>query len=307
MTVKLSSNLLSVIAAGVLLAATTSCSILNRPTKTATKVQEKETSESVTKTDRTKTAVKDSGNKAIASSDEQTKKIAGEWTIVKVGKSAVQITDEMPYVNFDKADGRFYASDGCNIINGDFTITKDNILHLDNVLSTMRMCPEIENGSAISSALNGAQPLTVGFTKANSEDVTMMTLANPQGKVLLTLRRSDMNFLNGQWQVVKIGATSYDNPEINLFFDLPALKVHGNTGCNFFNGDIYIDPTVGASLNFGRMGVTRMACPDSGTETAMLVALEQVCSARPGTGDTVLLNDASGTTLMVLKRMPTTD
>lgn len=293
--------------AGTLLAATASCSILNRSGKTTTRSKDKEKIEKVTNSGKNKTTTKDIAGNTATQSEEQAKMIAGEWTIIKVGKNTVQITDEMPYVNFDKADGRFYASDGCNIINGSFTITKEYTLYLDNVLSTMRLCPEIEDGSAISAALSGAQPLKVEFEKVDSDDVTLMTLINPQGKVLLTLRRSDMNFLNGEWQVVRIGSTSYDNPDINLFFDLPALKVHGNTGCNFFNGDIYIDPTVGASLNFGRMGVTRMACPDSGTETAMLVALEQVCSARPSAGNTVLLNDASGTTLIVLKRMTTTN
>lgn len=238
-----------------------------------------------------------------AAADGILQKLAGEWTIVKAGNKAIAVTDEMPYVNFDISEGKVYASDGCNIINGDFSLAAGGKLTFDKMLATMRMCPEVENQQAIGAVLKDGRTFTPVFSKAATSDVTMLTLRDSAGKDALTLRRSDMNFLNGQWQVVKIGDKSFDNPEMNLFFDIPAMKVHGNTGCNYFNGDIYTDPTVGASLNFGQMGVTRMACPDQSTETAMLVALEQVSVARPEASGNVLLNDANGTTLIVLAPM----
>lgn len=240
-------------------------------------------------------------------SDELTAKMAGEWQIIKTGKTSVTITDDMPYINFDIKTNRFYASDGCNILNGDFMATVNNTVVFDHVLSTLRMCPEANSQEAIRKVLSDGKSFFISFESTNSEDVTIMVLRNREGKSILTLRRSDMNFLNGQWQVIKIGDQNFDNPEMNLFFDIPAQKVHGNTGCNFFNGDIYTDPTVGASLNFGQLGVTRMACPDQGIEQSLLVALEEVCSARPASNGDALLNDANGTTLLVLRPMSATN
>ncbi len=292
---------ISSIAAAVILTAacSTSCGTMKKTsgqTETSTSKKAKESSSSKKTTDGKTTKV--------TASAELAEKISGEWQIIKAGNTVLPITDEMPYINFDPTENRFYASDGCNIINGDFTATTEGNVIFQHVLSTLRMCPEIENQEAISGVMQDNKSYTVVLSKsATTPDVTILTLRNPQNKDVLTMRRSDMSFLNGYWQVVKIGDKSYDNTEMNLFFDIPAMKVHGNTGCNYFNGDIYTDPKVGASLNFGQMGVTRMACYDQGVESSMLVALEQVTSARPDSNGNALLNDSNGTTLIVLKHM----
>ncbi len=275
------------------LAGATSCSTHKRQSKTAGKEK--------TETKKPSTPHRTAESRDSDKSDGIYAAMDGEWQIIKAGKTDVPITDDMPYINFDTSDGRFYASDGCNIINGDFTVATGAVT-FDHVMSTLRMCPEVECQQAISGAISDGKPLSVSFESTDSDDVTLMQLKNQQGKSMLTLRRSDMTFLNGMWQIIKIGNKQYDNPEMNIFFDIPGLKVHGNTGCNYFNGSIYTDPKTAASLNFGHMGVTRMACPDQGVETSMLVALEQVCSARLSVNGEALLNDAGGTTLLVLRR-----
>jgi len=66
--------------------------------------------------------------------------IAGEWTIVAVGKTAISDREEMPYINFD--NGRLYASNGCNVLNGSYNLA-DGRLSFSHMASTMRYCPDV--------------------------------------------------------------------------------------------------------------------------------------------------------------------
>jgi heat shock protein HslJ len=54
------------------------------------------------------------------------------------------------------------------------------------------------------------------------------------------------------------------------------------------------------------MGVTRMACPKTQQETAILVALEQTNTAIAGNNDQASLRDVSGKEVLRLKRLPLT-
>ena len=88
----------------------------------------------------------------------------------------------------------------------------------------------------------------------------------------------------------------------NIFFDVAEGKVHGNTGCNYFNGKLYISPDRSNALELSNMGVTRMACPKTAQETSMLVALEETASAIRGNGNQVILLDKNGKQVMTLLR-----
>lgn len=280
------------LAAVSILAATASCSVLGNLTKkpdSATAVS--------AKTDKKKAPSKH--NPAV----DMKSVVEGEWQIVKVGSKTIPAADEMPYVHFSNESNGFYASNGCNILNGSFIVTGDQIA-ISGVLSTMRACEDAPFADAISAVLSDGKTYTL--TESVSDGVSYLTLNNDQGHAVLKLRKSDMSFLNGLWQIVKIGARSYDNPEMNVFFDIPAGKVHGNTGCNYFNGDIYQDVATARSISFGNMGTTRMACPDNAAETAMLVALEQVTNARQGQDHTALLLDSQGNILLTLKYIKST-
>ena len=118
---------------------------------------------------------------------------------------------------------------------------------------------------------------------------------------VLTLRRHNMESLSGQWQVKEVNGVKDGADEANIFFDIPELRVHGNTGCNYFNGEIRIDPNRRNSISFSQMGVTGRLCENSEFETAMLVALEQV-STYSLSGDNLELLDLSGRKLMTLHR-----
>ena len=117
-----------------------------------------------------------------------------------------------------------------------------------------------------------------------------------------------MEFLNGNWQVTSIDGNPVENDECTVFFDISELKIHGNTGCNFFNGKIYIDPARTNSIDFSDMGTTRVACPNAAQESAMLVALESTTTARSGRdGRVAVLLDSEGNELMTLKRIQNED
>ena len=123
----------------------------------------------------------------------------------------------------------------------------------------------------------------------------------------MTLRRHNMEFLNGNWMVTAIEGKKNNDEELTIFFDIAEQKIHGNTGCNFFNGDIYIDPSRSNAIDLSNIGLTRMACPKADRERRMIVALEETATAIEGKHkNTALLLDKKGKELLTLRRMDVT-
>lgn len=97
------------------------------------------------------------------------------------------------------------------------------------------------------------------------------------------------------WKLVRLGEVSVKaadgQREAYLVFDTEELRVAGSGGCNRVNGGFELD---GASLRFGRLAATRMACPEGlEQEQRFLAALERVASHRIG-GSHLELLDAKG-------------
>jgi heat shock protein HslJ len=136
-----------------------------------------------------------------------------------------------------------------------------------------------------------------------SGNQTILTLTDTESHSTLTLCRHNMQFLNGQWQVTDINGKGVNDEEANIFFDVNELKIHGNTGCNFFNGSILIDPAVSNSINFSGMQVTRMSCPKLDQERLMLVALEETATAVKNSDGTISLRNSAGKTVLKLKKV----
>lgn len=227
----------------------------------------------------------------------------GRWVIVAVDTDIIDNTDEPPYVEFETSTGRFYASDGCNILNGDYLIRSDGRMVFSNVLSTMKYCPDVPTAPLIARYLSDNSNLYIDYKQIGQD--SYLYFRNDRDKPLMTLRRHNMEFLNGNWQVTAIDGTEVDNPGLNIFFDIAELKVHGNSGCNYFNGTLYIDPQRSNAMDISNIASTRMMCPDMDREAAMLVALESVATAVSGSkGNKVLLLDSSGHQVLTLKRLP---
>lgn len=245
----------------------------------------------------TKSNVRKNSGTAIESTAER---LAGEWMIVSVGGKTLKTVDDMPYINFEKQTGRFYASNGCNIINGSYTIRKDNTIVFGKAISTMKMCYDVQFESEITSILSKEVPLTFKIDKIGHE--SYLRLFNPKGSELLSARKHNMDFLNGNWLITSVNGKTVNDEEANVFIDINELKLHGNTGCNFFNGTIYINPDKSNAIDFSKMALTRMACPKMEQEAAILLALEETTTAIQGNSDQVILLNQDGKELMTLKK-----
>lgn len=230
--------------------------------------------------------------------------VGGQWNITAVGTHTIIAEDNAPYIVFAE-DGRFYAGDGCNVLNGDYALRSDGVLIFGSVLSTMKLCPDVPYADLIVPEIADGKSYKTDYRKIGQE--TYLFLNDNSGKTVLKLRRHNMEFLNGNWQITSAEGKNINDDEANLFIDIAELKVHGNTGCNYFNGDLYIDPSRSNAIDFSNMGLTRMACPKAEQERMIMVALEQTVTAIAGKNDdTVLLMDGNGKQLMTLKRIPMT-
>ena len=269
---------------------------------TATAVStESKPEKTVTKTERTKRPAK-SADKARPTSVAATVNAAdlqGEWTIVEVNGRSVGEPEEMPYIAFD--NGRFYGSNGCNILNASYSLS-GNKLTLSRVASTMRFCPDATFEHEINVALGDGTPRMIAIDK--TKEGNTLTLYGDNAHKLIVAKQSKMSFINGQWQVTDIRGHAVDDEECNVFFDVAEGKVHGNTGCNFFNGTLYVAPSGGGEIDLSNMGVTRMACPKTEQETSMLVALEETAKVVQTGHNTAALLDKKCNHLISLKKIP---
>lgn len=232
----------------------------------------------------------------------------GEWTISNVNGREVT-GDERPYLVFDTTATnpfilKYYANNGCNILNGQVGVTAGGEMRkASEGLSTMRFCPDAPYETGITMALETVHNYAID--RIGSDYV--LYLKDAVGKTTMTLVKSNISFLNGAWTVTRLGNETFttsgdDVPQ--MVIDIPELKVHGNTGCNVMNGNIFIDPAKANSIQFRDLATSRKACPDMQREQAFLVALEQVESAVPGASDDVaIMKDAMGREVMQLQRL----
>lgn len=225
----------------------------------------------------------------------------GRWTIIEAGGKKISQDEDMPYLIFSDEENRFYASNGCNVINGDFTYTPDeSTVEFNNVLTTMAECPDIKYQQDINVVLNNGVSVKTVIEHKGIE--SYLYIKSRSNDLLLTLRRNNMDILSGQWLVKKIENEDIDNEGMNVFIDIPLLSIHGNTGCNYFNGKIEVDPFSPVSLSFTQMGVTMRLCENEDLERKMLVALEQVTSYKLKSQDSLELMGDDNKILMELTR-----
>ena len=226
--------------------------------------------------------------------------LGGQWSIIMVGGTTIDRDEDMPYITFEPTTASFYANNGCNTLNGGYSVnTKDEITFY-NVLSTLRYCADVQYDNMINTIVADNVSAKIRLSEVGQE--SFVDFLGEGGKTIMRLRRGNLEFLNGQWIIESIAGLPKMEVPADVFFDLAELKLHGNTGCNFVNGDIYLDHRRSNAVDFSNMGTTRMACPYTSQETAMLVALEQTATAISDGNDKVMLLDADGKELMTLKR-----
>lgn len=222
--------------------------------------------------------------------------INGEWTIESVRGNKIE-GEERPYIVLDEGAKRFYGSNGCNYINGDMIVGAKDTLRLDNMIATMKMCHDAPYEYLINLALHDVMT----YRAYQQGSVTKIDLMGADGKVLVVLRRHNMDFLNGAWKVDTLNGTPLnEEDDANLTFNVTDMRVHGCTGCNIVNGDIFIDPDKTHSLQLIRLGTTRKMCRPDSREAEFLLALEEVESAYLLKDGSVEMRNVGGKTLFLL-------
>ena len=88
-----------------------------------------------------------------------------------------------------------------------------------------------------------------------------------------------------------------------MTINIPDMKIHGTTGCNIFNGALFIDPDKTDSMQFIDIVTTRMACPPGAHETEVLLALEGVETAKCVDNNTIEMFDVDGKELFKMTRI----
>ncbi len=224
--------------------------------------------------------------------------INGEWTISKVYGQKLE-GEERPYITFADNEGRFYGSNGCNIINGSYELAKGDTIVLSNIITTQKYCQDAPYEYKINGALNNVQTLKIE-QKGNE---FYLNLLDKNKISVLELRKHNMNFLDGMWQVILINGNRCDDPKVKLAIDINELRLHGNTGCNIINASLYIDPDKTNSLQFEGLMSSRMACDKPQQESDLKVALEMAESCVRGENKTAIIYDKDGNQVLVLQKI----
>lgn len=228
--------------------------------------------------------------------------VKGDWSIQEVyDKTAVG--EKAPFLKFVPATKRVYGNNGCNVINAEYQYSQsDSTMRFDNIASTMMICatPGITD-----TQINTALSATRYYTWSVADSDYFLYLYDSTHRRVMTLMHQNFDFLNGTWLVTAIENKTINVPSMKLVIDVDEGKLHGNTGCNVINGRLDINMDQANSISFSAIGMTRMACPEPNYETALVVALEEACAARPVSASEIILSDGSGKQVLSLKR--TTD
>lgn len=222
----------------------------------------------------------------------------GEWTIYNLRGERVT-GEQRPQITISVKENRFYGNNGCNILNGDVVGEGSNGLQFTGVLSTQRLCHDAPFEYLINTTLDDVRYYSI---KQYGHEY-YLDLENARHQVIMVLRQHNMNFLDGAWRVVRIDGEPNRNEGVEMVLDIPERHLHGNTGCNIVNGNIFIDPDKPNSIQFSQLATTRMMCPDIATETSFLVALEEVESAFAEGNNTVRMLDKKGHEVLVLQKI----
>ncbi len=241
----------------------------------------------------------------ISSYDEaQIAPLLGSWAVTAInGKKVVINGDNHPQITFEaipdaKTAIIVIAFNGCNYLNGSWIVRGSKLEPNGEFLSSLKACDDAPYETAMNLALNDVKSYSI-------VDDNTVTLNSAAGTAVMTLRKRNLSFLNGAWQVTTIQGTPVPaNTAIKVVIDVDECKIHGNAGCNMLNGSIVVNLDKGDGIEFKDLATTRMTCPAIATEQAFLLALEQVDTCVEGaSADQAIMKSASGQPLLTLIRI----
>lgn len=228
-------------------------------------------------------------------------KLAGEWIVISAKGRSISPKEERPYLNFSASDHKLYGNLGCNIVNGDYSLSGKKRLSFSNVSATEKFCGDISDESNI---LDGISK-TESYSVYKKDGLSFLDLTDKNGKVLIHAKRHNAYILSGVWKVSKIKKQDIDDYSVELVIDVPELKLHGNSGCNILNGSIGLDRNKDWFIQFQSIITSRMACDEKtmAVERDLLVALEEVEIIKRENDDTIKLLDKNNKEVLTLKKL----
>jgi heat shock protein HslJ len=202
--------------------------------------------------------------------------VGSAWIVTSVNGQGI-IPAAPPTLAFG-ADGKVSGSGGCNQYSAPYETTGGSIA-IGDISSTLMLCegaPGAQEGAFLA-ALRWATAWRVDDDGALHLDGAGEIIADPatQAPTPETSPAGSADGLVGAWDLAELGRTAdfaHLQPTIEFSAD---GTVSGFAGCNTFSGSYTID---GATLSFGPMATTKMACqrPASAVESDYLAALSGV-------------------------------
>lgn len=196
-----------------------------------------------------------------------------DWTVVSIAGTAT-IPDARPTMRF-AFGGQLTGSDGCNQYSGPFKTDRQDIT-IGKLTSTLIGCEPLlgAQAQAFNEALTGAATWrlteTGGLELRGHGDVIAEPLVDappPSDAVVSDLAGTT-------WVLQELGGATLVDDEPTVTFGGDGT-VSGSAGCNTFNGTYVLD---GATITFGPLTTTKMACADPTmfVESAFLAAMAGV-------------------------------
>ena len=224
--------------------------------------------------------------------------LQGEWVLYSMFSQTIN-DDERPYFIFD--GNNLYANDGCNTINANVEIDNNNpFIIFSNALKTQRYCTSEEAPYEynIAEALNNAKSHAI--TIEGNEHYLHFKTAN--GANMMTIKKINLNFLNGIWKINKINGDSgkCKNKDLKMALDIDERNIHAKLVCNTVNGKLLIDNNKQNSITFLDLASTRMMCKEPELEQEILIALESVDHYKKDGNKKIILYDKNNNALLEL-------
>lgn len=237
---------------------------------------------------------------AVYTSTEISKGIVkGDWAIETVNGEPA-IGEKAPFLKFVPAENKVYGNNGCNTINAEYKYNpEDSTIRFSYLASTMMLC---HKEGITDMQINLALDATRFYSWELNDDNYYLTFYNEAKEPVMELMHQNFQFLNGTWAVKEISGEKVNNPRMKLVIDVEEGKLHGNTGCNVFNGTLEINMISANSISFQAISTTMALCPDNTYETQFLVALEEAMKAKPLKGNRVELLDSQDKPVLLLER-----
>lgn len=219
----------------------------------------------------------------------------GTW-IVKTAERHEVVGDEPVELTFDLTNSRLYGNDGCNVINGTFTLGDENMLQFGSLISTSKECrPEVTD-RAVLRALNHTR-----FYKRTDDRDLSIKFCDRRGRTVMRLVKRMTHLLNGPWKVTSINDTLITGKQPTIVIDIPEAKLSGFAGCNHLFGHIALDETP-YGISFVQVAATRKACPDMEAEQKFLSVIDKVTGFYPIDDTHIILYQVPELPLITLEK-----